>query len=82
MCRYQNSSVSLTLEFGGREDLPLRIAIANTTAEISGAFGPLLGGLLAAYFGFESVFMLAIVFLTLGAAITLITVPEPRHAKT
>jgi MFS family permease len=60
---FQNSSMNLTLEFGDRDNLPVRIAIANTASEIAGTIGPLLGGLLAGIFGYESVFMLSILFL-------------------
>lgn len=75
---FQNSSQNLTLEFGARDDLPMRIAIANTASEIAGTIGPLLGGLLAAYFGYVSVFVTSIVFLVLGGTVVRIYVPEPR----
>ena len=76
---FQNSSQNLTLEFGSRDDLPVRIAIANTASEIAGTIGPLLGGLLAAYFGYLSVFMCSICFLVIGGAVVRFYVPEPRR---
>ncbi|MFT6519534.1 MAG: MFS family permease, partial [Candidatus Azotimanducaceae bacterium] len=60
---FQNSSINLTLEFGDRDNLPVRIAIANTASEVAGTIGPLLGGLLAALMGYEAVFAASIVFL-------------------
>jgi predicted MFS family arabinose efflux permease len=75
---FQNSSQNLTLEFGDRDDLPMRIAIANTASEIAGTIGPLVGGLLAAHFGYVSVFLTAITFLVLGGTVVRIYVPEPR----
>ncbi len=75
---FQNSSQNLTLEFGDRDDLPMRIAIANTASEIAGTIGPLLGGLLAASFGYVSVFVTSIAFLVLGGTVVRIYVPEPR----
>jgi MFS family permease len=76
---FQNSSQNLTLEFGSRDDLPVRIAIANTASEIAGTIGPLLGGVLAAYFGYLSVFICSIGFLVIGGAVVRFYVPEPRR---
>jgi len=78
---FQNSSQNLTLEFGDRDNLPMRIAIANTASEIAGTIGPLLGGILAAALGYESVFIAAITFLVIGGTIVTIYVPEPRKSR-
>lgn len=78
---FQNSSMNLTLEFGDRDNLPIRIAIANTASEIAGTLGPLIGGLLAAFFGYESVFMVSMLFLVVGGLVVRIYVPEPRYRK-
>ena len=75
---FQNSSQNLTLEFGDRDDLPVRIAIANTASEVAGTIGPLLGGVLAAMLGFEAVFAASITFLVVGGIVVRIYVPEPR----
>ena len=75
---FENSSQNLTLEFGSREGLPIRIAIANTASEMAGMIGPLVGGLLAAYFGYVSVFVTSICFLVAGGAAVFFFVPEPR----
>lgn len=77
---FQIASMNMTLEFGDREDLPLRIAIANTGSELAGAIGPLLGGLLAAALGYTAVFLTSIGFLAIGAVLILLFVPEPRRA--
>lgn len=76
---FQSAAMNLTLEFGNRADLPLRIAIANTTAEFSGAVGPLLGGGIAALFGYSALFGVSIAFLAAGGAMVLLFVPEPRQ---
>lgn len=78
---FQNASANLTLEFGSRQDLPARIAIANTASEAAGTVGPLLGGLLATALGYEAVFMVSIAFLLVGGAVVGYYVPEPRHAQ-
>lgn len=75
---FQNSSQNLTLEFGDRQGLPVRIALANTASEIAGTIGPLLGGTLAALFGYLSVFSISIAFLVIGGAVVVMFVPEPR----
>ena len=75
---FQNASMNLTLEFGDRDNLPVRIAIANTASEIAGTIGPLLGGILVALLGYESVFAASIMFLVVGGIVVLIYVPEPR----
>lgn len=75
---FQNSSMNLTLEFGQRADLPVRIAIANTISELAGTLGPLLGGLLATFYGFQSVFICSVGFLVVGGAVVNYYVPEPR----
>ena len=77
---FQQSANNLTLEFGRREEMPMRIALANTASEVAGTIGPLLGGVLAAAFGYASVFGASILFLTLGGLMVLRYVPEPRHA--
>jgi MFS family permease len=78
---FQNASQNMTLEFGSRDDLPVRIAIANTASELAGTIGPLLGGALAAVAGYQSVFFVSIVFLVLGGAVVARYVPEPRKGE-
>ena len=78
---FMSSQQNLTLEFGEREDLPMRIAIANTGAGVTGAIGPLVGGALAGAFGYISVFATAIAFLTIGGLVVTRYVPEPRKLE-
>ncbi|MBL4780902.1 MAG: MFS transporter [Porticoccaceae bacterium] len=75
---FQSTAINLTLEFGHRDDVPLRIAIANSSSEVAGFIGPLLGGILAAWLGYEAVFICSVTFLILGGAMVNIYVPEPR----
>ncbi len=76
---FQNSSMNLTLEFGSRDDLPVRIAIANSTSEMAGTVGPLIGGAIAAVFGYPVLFLTSVAFLLAGGIIVALLVPEPRH---
>lgn len=78
---FQSSSQNLTLEFGDRDDLPLRIAVANTASELAGTIGPLFGGLLAAWLGYPAVFTASIAFLIIGGLVVGWYVPEPRYQR-
>ncbi|MFT7221062.1 MAG: MFS family permease [Candidatus Azotimanducaceae bacterium] len=75
---FENSSRNIVLEFGDRRTTPTRIAIANTASQVTGSLGPLLGGVMATFLGYESVFVVAILFLLLGAGMVQLFVPEPR----
>ena len=78
---FQTSAVNLTLEFGDRDDVPLRIAIANSSSEIAGSLGPLFGGIIAALLGYEAVFICSMAFLIIGGAMVNAYVAEPRWAR-
>lgn len=78
---FQSSSQNLTLEFGHRDDLPLRIAVANTTSEMAGTLGPLLGGVMASFLGYPAVFIASIAFLGVGGLVVGYYVPEPRNRR-
>jgi MFS family permease len=73
------ASQNLVLEFGTREDLPMRIAVANSAAELVGAVGPVAGGLLAAAWSYPAVFGVAIAFKVAALLLVLGWVDEPRH---
>ena len=73
------SSQNLVLEFGSRENIPMHIAVANSTSEAMGVVGPIAGGLLAATVSYTPVIVMAIVFKVLALAIMLFRVDEPRQ---
>lgn len=76
---FQHAAMNLTLEFGHRDDLPVRIAIANSTSELAGTVGPLAGGAIAAVFGYPVLFCTSVAFLMAGGVMVVLRVPEPRH---
>ncbi len=78
---FQMSAQNLVLEFGRREDLPMRIAVANSASELVGAIGPIAGGLLAATWGYPAVFWTAIAFKATAASIVGWRVRDPRHVN-
>ncbi len=69
---------NLVLEFGSREDLPLRIGVTNSATEATGVLAPLAAGALAAGFGYPTVFMVAVAFKLAAAALVLARLREPR----
>ncbi len=72
------SSQTLVLEFGHRDDMPMRLALTSTAQGIMNALGPLLGGLLAATLGYQALFGVSIACLG-GALILFLTlIEEPR----
>jgi len=72
------SAQNLVLEFGSREQLPLRIAVANTASELVTAVGALLGGVLAAAVGSGPVIVVAIGCQALALGVVAVGVVEPR----
>jgi MFS family permease len=75
------SVTTLVLEFGHRDDIPMRLAL-STTAETSVATaGPLIGGVIAATVGLVPVFVLSIVCLAIALGVLVCGVREPRHLK-
>jgi MFS family permease len=75
------SVTTLVLEFGHRDDIPMRLAL-STTAETSVAtVGPPVGGVVAATLGLVPVFVLSMVCLAIALCILVLGVREPRHLK-
>jgi MFS family permease len=76
---FMMSAQNLVLEFGSRENLPMRIAVANSASELVGAIGPLLGGILATAVSYVAVFWTAIICQLAALLMVLYFVDEPRH---
>ncbi|HTO55515.1 MAG TPA: MFS transporter [Myxococcota bacterium] len=69
---------NLVLEFGRREDLPLRIGAANSTTEAMGVIAPLAGGVIATAWSYQAVFACAIAFKLAAALLVQLRLEEPR----
>ncbi len=78
---FMMSAQNLVLEFGSREDLPMRIAVANSAAELVGVIGPILGGILAASWSYAAVFWVAISFKLAAVLVVTFLVAEPRRRR-
>jgi MFS family permease len=76
---YMMSASTLVLEFGGRDDIPMRLALSTTAEGAMAAAGPLAGGLLAASAGYPAVFWTAIVLQAAALAVLVFKVREPRR---
>lgn len=78
---YQMSAQNIVFEFGHRDDMAMRLALSNSAESGMAALGPLVGGLIAAAFGYAAVFSITIAFLVLALALMLLRVEEPRNRK-
>jgi MFS family permease len=78
---YMMSAQTMILEFGSRDDLPMRIALSSTAESIMATAGPLIGGILAEHLGYGLVFGISIGFLASGLVLLVATVREPRTAR-
>jgi len=76
---FQMSAQNLVLEFGERDDLPMRIGVANSASEFFGAVGPLVAGAIATLSSYSAVFACSIAFQLGAMAIVVRYVDEPRH---
>jgi len=75
---FMMSSQNLVLEFGARENLPMRIAVANSASGLMGAIAPLAAGLLLLVLPYEAVFWIAIGFQSAAVVWVVVAVPDPR----
>ncbi len=74
---FMMASMNIVLEFGKREDVPLRIALANSSSELVGSLATISAGFFAQSFGYEILFIVAILF-KLAALASMWRVREPR----
>jgi MFS family permease len=78
---YMMSAGTMILEFGERDEMPMRIALSSTAEGIMGALGPLLGGLISSTLGYGTMFSISIGFLIAGLIVLILRVKEPRTAR-
>lgn len=78
---YMMASQTMILEFGSRDDLPMRIAVSATAESITATAGPLIGGVVAEAYGYDVVFMASLGFLASALIILLLAVREPRRLR-
>ena len=78
---YMMAAQTMILEFGARDDLPMRIAVSATAESSTATLAPLIGGHLADLFGYNVVFGISIGVLAAGLLLLMTAVKEPRTAR-
>jgi MFS family permease len=78
---YMMGSQTMILEFGHRDDLPMRIAVSATAESITATAGPLIGGWMADLFGYNVVFGASAGMLAAALLLLIAAVKEPRTAR-
>jgi MFS family permease len=76
---FQLGSTNLVLEFGAREDLPMRIALAQSGEQLVSIAAPLLGAFLIGALSYRYMFWATIAVQAGALLITVWKVAEPRH---
>ena len=78
---FQMSSQTMVLEFGARQDMPMRLGLSQTAQGFMNTIGPLVGGLIAWLAGYRPVFFLSMAFEALALVLLLTVVDEPRYRR-
>ncbi|MDO9433123.1 MAG: MFS transporter [Pseudomonadota bacterium] len=78
---YMMSAGTMILEFGERDEMPMRIAFSATAEGIMGSIGPLLGGVISSTLGYGPMFSISIAFLVAALIVLITLVKEPRTAR-
>ena len=78
---YQMSAQNIVFEFGHRDDMAMRLAFSNTAESIMSAAGPLIGGVIAASFGYHAVFWVAVASEAIALVLLVTLVEEPRKKR-
>jgi signal transduction histidine kinase len=81
MAGFQLGSQNIVFDFRGPQDLPMRLALVNSSQALIQGLGALTGGQLAALTSYPLVFALAAAVKLAAAAILWFTVREPRAAR-
>jgi len=76
---YMMAANTMILEFGDRDDLPMRIAVSATAESITATAGPLIGGVVAELYGYNVVFMASLGFLVSAFVVLVLAVRDPRR---
>jgi MFS family permease len=78
---FELSCTNLVLEFGSREDLPMRIALAQSGEQAVSIAAPLVGALLVETLSYHHMFWAAVVIQSAALVVTVFKLAEPRHRE-
>ena len=76
---FGQSAQNMVLEFGRPADIPIRLAASGSAANLVGAVGPFVGGVMVALTGYAAMFVTTTLLQAAALVIILVAVPEPRH---
>ena len=76
---FQMSSQTMVLEFGARDDVPMRLGLSQTAQGLMNTLGPAVGGVIATFAGYVPVFILSMVFEAIALGLLIFIVDEPRY---
>ena len=75
------SSQTMVLEFGARQDMPMRLGLSQTAQGFMNTIGPLVGGVIAVTAGYRPLFVVSMVFEAIALGLLLWVVDEPRYRR-
>lgn len=78
---YGMASQTMILEFGHRDDLPMRIGISATAEGVTATIGPLVGGTIADLLGYSVVFGASLGLLAAALLTLVVAVRDPRRKR-
>ena len=78
---FNMSSQTMVLEFGARDDVPMRLGLSQTAQGLVSTVGPLIGGVIAWLAGFSWVLELSIAFEAVALGLLVFVVDEPRYRR-
>ena len=78
---FQMSSQTMVLEFGARQDMPMRLGLSQTAQGLMNTIGPLVGGVIAWLAGYVPVFLLSMAFEAIALVLLIWVVDEPRYRR-
>lgn len=72
---------NMVFDFGGQKDLPMRLALVNSSQSFVQGIGALLGGQLAFWAGYDALFIIAALVKACAAVLLWAKVSEPRQGS-
>ncbi len=75
---YMMSALTMVLEFGSREDIPMRLALSATVEGAIAAAGPIAAGVLVVTLGYRPLIIVTLAFLACAFWVLLFRIREPR----
>jgi MFS family permease len=78
---FNMSSQTMVLEFGARQDMPMRLGLSQTAQGLMNFLGPLAGGVIAVTVGYRPLFITSMAFEVAALMLLVFMVDEPRYRK-